>query len=188
MSPVDTHQNLIRLPAHLVLVGMTGSGKSSVGRYLASALKRDFIDTDKRVESTAGKSVREIFETDGEETFRQFEAQVLREVLASDGQTVVAAAGGVVTRSENRQELRERCNTGEAIVVWLRANTAELLQRVQKGTHRPLLDKDPQGTLASMERARTPLYEEVASVVVDTDELSIDQVGQLVLTLLENRS
>lgn len=171
-------------PTHIVLVGLMGTGKSSVGRQLASALSRPFIDTDKKVEARAGKSVREIFESDGESEFRSLESQIVAEVLNSESASVIAAAGGVVTQSVNREELLRQRDNGRCVVVWLRADTNELLARVQKGVHRPLLDADPSGTLTTMARDRTPLYEEVASVAIDTSGLSIVQVADEVLSRL----
>ncbi len=170
---------------HIVLVGLMGTGKSSVGRALAAKLGRVFTDTDRKVESLASRPVREIFETDGEEVFRGLEAKVLQEVLSATEPSIVAAAGGVVTRDENRQLLLERGKTGDVVVVWLRANTQELLERVQKGLHRPLLDADPSGTLTEMERLRTPWYDDVSSFVVDTNGLSIDQVANVIIEQLD---
>ena len=176
------------LPTHIVLVGLMGTGKSSVGRKLASQLQRPFVDTDKRVEEIAGKSVRDIFTHDGEEAFRTLESKVVVDVLQTSESSVIAAAGGVVTRPENRTVLLENCSKGTTKVIWLRADTAELLARVQKGAHRPLLDADPSGTLTAMERDRTPWYAEVASYVVDTNGLSIEQVATAVLAVLEKDS
>ena len=188
MSGIDTSPTPTSIPKHIVLVGLMGSGKSSVGRHLAAQLDREFVDTDKKVEALAGKSVRDIFLEDGEDNFRLLETKVVQQVLKNEKTSVIAAAGGVVTRSDNRDALLRSRNAGQCVVVWLRANTDELLQRVQKGVHRPLLDNDPRGTLASMEETRTPMYEEVASVIVDTDGLNIEQVTQLVLTMLERAS
>jgi shikimate kinase len=176
------------LPTHIVLVGLMGTGKSSVGRKLASQLQRTFVDTDKRVEEMTGKSVRDIFIHDGEEAFRALESKVVIDVLQDSESSVIAAAGGVVTRPENRKVLLESCSSGATKVIWLRADTAELLARVQKGVHRPLLDADPSGTLTAMERDRTPWYEEVASFVVDTNGLSIEQVASSILAVLEKDS
>lgn len=173
------------LPTHIVLVGLMGTGKSSVGRQLASLLRRPFVDTDKKVEARAAKTVRAIFENDGEIAFRSLEAEVVNDVLESRSPSVIAAAGGVVTQETNRDVLLRHRENHNCVVVWLRANTSELLTRVQKGVHRPLLDTDPSGTLTAMARDRTPMYESVASVAVDTDGLNIAQVADEVLRQLE---
>ena len=184
MTTPSTEPSLRAYPAHIVLVGLMGTGKSSVGRQLASMLHRPFVDTDKKVEARAGKTVREIFETEGESKFRLLESEIVAEVLKSDSPSVIAAAGGVVTQLVNREELLRHRDNGRCVVVWLRADTSELLARVQKGVHRPLLDADPSGTLTTMARDRTPLYEQVASVSVDTSGLGIVQVAEEVLSCL----
>lgn len=184
MAHDSNDMNSHQLPTHIVLVGLMGTGKSSVGRQLASILSRPFIDTDKKVESRAGKTVREIFEIDGEDSFRALESQVVADVLGSSSPSVIAAAGGVVTQEPNRDVLLRHRNAGDCVVVWLRADTSELLNRVKKGVHRPLLDTDPSGTLTAMARDRTPLYEQVASIAVDTGGMTIAQVAELVLAQL----
>ena len=184
MSKTSSEQLASTLPTHIVLVGLMGTGKSSVGRQLASMLNRPFVDTDKKVEARAGKTVREIFEADGEAAFRAVESQVVNEVLDTDVPSVIAAAGGVVTQEPNRNVLMRHRENKQCVVVWLRANTDELLTRVKKGVHRPLLDADPSGTLTAMARDRTPMYEQVASIAVDTDGMSIVQVADAVLSQL----
>jgi shikimate kinase len=173
---------------HIVLVGLMGTGKSSVGRHIAATLQRTFVDTDKRVEAVAGKSVREIFEQDGEMQFRSLEAAVVEEVLDAVEPTVIAAAGGVVTQERNRATVLRHRDAGRCVVVWLRADINELLTRVRKGAHRPLLDQDPSGTLTAMASERAPYYEQVSSVVVDTDGKSISDVASDVLKHIGVRS
>ena len=90
----------------IVLVGMMGSGKTTVGRVLASRLRCDLLDTDAVLEAREGRTVRDIFATDGEEVFREIESEVLSELLAQPGASVIAAAGGVVLRQQNRDALR----------------------------------------------------------------------------------
>lgn len=166
------------MPAgHLVLVGLMGVGKSTVGRALAERLGRRFVDTDAVVEARAGRSVREIFAEEGEAAFRDLESDVLREVLAGDEPLVVAAAGGVVLREQNRVELGRRAGR----VVWLRADPALLVQRVRAGGHRPLLDDDPEGTLRRLEAEREALYREVADAVVSVEGRSVHEVVEAVL-------
>jgi shikimate kinase len=173
------------LPTHIVLVGLMGTGKSSVGRQLASVLHRPFVDTDKKVEARAGKNVRDIFETEGENAFRSLESQIVADVLHSQNSSVIAAAGGVVTQEVNRDVLLRQREDGRCVVVWLQADMNELLGRVKKGVHRPLLDADPSGTLASMARDREQFYEQVASVVVDTSGLTIAEVADEILAQLK---
>ncbi len=162
---------------HLVLVGMMGTGKSTVGRIVAERLGLAFHDTDDLVEARAGRSVRELFAQDGEEAFRRLESEVLADALAAEDPSVVAAAGGVVLRPENRAALAG----ADARVVWLCAEPETLLDRVRNGMHRPLLDGDPEGTLRRMYTDREPLYREVADAIVSVDNRSIHEVVEAVL-------
>jgi shikimate kinase len=162
---------------HLVLVGMMGVGKSSVGRMLARKLDRPLLDSDELIEQRSGRTVREIWATDGEATFRTLENETLVDVLASDEPSVVAAAGGVVLSEANRSALA----SGDAHVVWLLADVDLLIERVKNGMHRPLLDEDPEGTLRAMHRDREALYQEVADAIVSVDHRSVHDVTQAVL-------
>ena len=162
---------------HLVLVGMMGSGKTTVGRLAAERLGRRFVDTDAVIEDRGGRSVREIFVEDGEAVFRDLESAVLVEVLASQVPAVIAAAGGVVLRSQNRDAL----TNARARIVWLCAAPAVLAERVASGGHRPLIDADPEATLRRMWIEREPLYREVADAIVRVDGRSIHDVVDAVL-------
>src|SRR6185436_16463626 len=155
---------------HLVLVGMMGAGKTTVGRRVAKLLGRPLLDSDQMIESRTGRTVREIFEADGEQAFRVLETAALVDALAEPEPLVIAAAGGVLLREENREALQRSF----AKVIWLRADPAVLADRATRGQHRPLLDGDP---LAAMERLlpeREPLYRAAADLVVDTDRLDPD--------------
>jgi shikimate kinase len=142
---------------------MMGAGKTTVGRKLARALGRPFIDSDQQVEQRTGRTVREIFEADGEAAYRVLEADALAEALATTSPSIIAAAGGTVLREENRDRMRHA-----GTVVWLRADPAVLADRVRNGTHRPLLQDDPAAVLERLDAQRRALYEEVADHVVDT--------------------
>ena len=162
---------------HLVLVGLMGSGKTTVGRLLAERLHRPFFDSDEMVEARTGRTVREIFETDGEAAYRPLETEALLEALAASEPAVIAAAGGVVVSPVNRAALKDRA--GE--VVWLRASPLLLVDRALRQDHRPLLEHDPMGTLAHMAADRTPLYTEVADRIVDIDGLSPTEVADRIV-------
>lgn len=162
---------------HIVLVGMMGAGKSSVGRMLARRLDRELFDSDEMIESRAGRTVREIWETDGEPAFRLIESQVLRDAVAAPVPSIIAAAGGVVLDADNRAVLKG----AGAHVVWLLADVDLLLDRVKAGMHRPLLDEDPEGTLRAMYDERSDLYQEVADAIVSVDNRSISDVAGAVL-------
>lgn len=164
---------------HLVLVGMMGSGKTSVGELLARRLGRPFLDSDRQVEERAGRSVAELWAAGGEAAFRDLESEVLAQALGPDTPVVVAAAGGVVLDPANRRLLGER-----AWVVWLRARPETLAQRLGTGAGRPLLADDPPGALRRLEAVRRPLYEEVADAVVDVDCLSPEAVVARIVELV----
>jgi shikimate kinase len=156
----------------IVLVGMMGTGKTTVGRQVSCRLNRPFVDSDEQVELQTGRTVREIFATDGEPAFRAEESEVLRQALAAPGgPRVITAAGGVVLDPTHRRWLCEVSN-----VVWLRAAPEVLAQRVKSADHRPLLEGDALATLTRMSREREALYDEVASYAVDTDELFVDDI------------
>ncbi len=168
---------MIAADQHLVLVGMTGVGKSTIARIIAVRLGRKVVDTDSEIERRAGKNVRRIFAEEGEPAFRALESEVLADVLAAMPAAVIATGGGVVVAEVNRVALRE----SGARVIWLAADVATLLDRVQHGTHRPLLDNDPAGTLQRMVRDREPWYREVADAIVLVDSRSVSEVVEAIL-------
>jgi len=162
---------------HVVLVGMMGAGKSSVGRALAAELGRPLYDSDEMIEQRAGRSVREIWQADGEPVFRALETETLIEALDADEPAVIAAAGGIVLAEANRRALVD----SDAYVVWLVAGVELLLDRVRNGMHRPLLDDDPEGTLRRLHSEREALYQEVADGIVSVDHRSVHDVTKAVL-------
>ncbi len=156
---------------------MMGSGKTTVGRLLAERLGWDYVDSDEQVCHNSGRSVREIFETDGEAAFRVEEKKALREALAAEAPAVVAVAGGAVLDEENRAML-----AGAGTVVWLDAPPEVLAQRVRAGRdHRPLLGEDPATALRGLDQLRRPLYREIADVVVDVAETPPGEVVERIL-------
>lgn len=163
---------------HVALVGMMGSGKSTVGRRVAARTGRDFVDLDDEIEQREGACIPEIFAEAGEESFRSCELAALRAVLGRDDPVVVATGGGVVTTAACREVL-----AGGAHVVWLRADVGTLADRVGDGGGRPLLTGgDPAQALTRLAEERAPLYASVADSVVDTDQLGLDEVAELVVT------
>jgi len=153
----------------IVLVGMMGSGKSTVGRRLAAQLGREFVDADKEIESRCGVPITTIFELEGEEGFRRREAAVLDALSCRPG-IVLATGGGAVLLAENRERLHAR-----GFVIFLRTGAAELWQRLKRDRVRPLLRTDnPRQRIVDLLAAREPLYREVAHLTVTSGRLPID--------------
>lgn len=162
-------------PQHIVLVGLMGSGKSSVGRRLGEALQRPFVDTDAEIERLEGRSIAQIFADEGEGYFRDVESHLVADLLGDRPASVIATGGGVVLRSENRRHLQKH------YVVWLRADVETLTRRVERNRHeRPLLGVDPLGRLSQLSSEREPLYTEVADVVVDVGQHAVNELVDLI--------
>lgn len=165
---------------HVVLVGPMGSGKSAVGRALARRLRRDHVDIDDLVVAGAGRAIAEIFDRDGEPTFRALESEALGAAL--DGPAVViSTGGGIVLADDNRHLL----TAGHTTVVWLDATVEALLDRVGDGRDRPLLRGNVRDRLAATVATREPLYAEVADLRVDTTRLSCTDVVDEIVAALE---
>lgn len=165
----------------IALIGMMGSGKSSVASILAARLEVEWVDLDARIESEAGCSVTELFERSGERAFRRREGEVLEWAL-SGGARVLACGGGVVLERSNRELLRARCRT-----VWLKVDPAEAARRVAAdGPTRPLLESgSAEEALERLLLQRSFLYDEVAEVRVSTDARSAIEVAEAVLQALQ---
>ncbi len=165
----------------IALVGLSGTGKSSVGRRLAERLSWPLLDTDVLIERFAGRTIPQIFAEDGEPGFRELEAAALREALAQ-APAVVATGGGIVLREQNRALLRTH-----ARVVWLDAPTATLIARLLAHDEaRPLLQgADPAARLEALRQARGALYAEVAHLRVATDLSTIADIVESILRELE---
>jgi shikimate kinase len=172
------------LPRHVVLVGLMGSGKTTVGHRVADRLERPFFDSDEMIEAREGRTVRDIWLADGEPVYRTMETAVLREALAAREPSVVAAAGGVVLREENRRLLE----APGVFNIWLDADPEVLVTRVGHQGHRPLLDEDPLGTLRRMDADREPLYEEVADATIDVSHRAVDDIVDAVLNLVHTHA
>ena len=163
----------------IVLIGLMGSGKTTVGRALASRLNLVFRDSDEAVEKTAKTSVREIFESQGEEIFRKLESQALIDLCDARSSIVLAVAGGAIIAQSNRDLLQKNAQC----IVWLDAPTPTLISRTGRGKHRPLLDGDPVGSLNKMRLDREPLYQQLATHHLVTQSLTIDEVVERIISL-----
>jgi len=154
----------------LVLVGLMGAGKSTVGRRLAQTLQLPFRDADHEIEAAAGMSIPDIFSIHGEEYFRDGEKRVIARLL-QEGPMVLATGGGAFMNEETRQRIAE-----QGISIWLRADLDVLMRRVRKRATRPLLqNSDPEGTMRRLMEARHPVYA-TADLAVDSHETPHDRV------------
>ena len=162
---------------HLVLVGLMGVGKTTVGEVLAKRLGRELVDSDLRIEARTGRTVKQILDEDGLAEMRRQEAAALFDALDDDEPRVIAAAAGVVLDARHR----ERLNAADADVVWLTADPTLLAPRTATRAHRPWLDDDPVGTLRRMQDERAPLYREVADRTVAVDGLTPDEIADRIL-------
>ena len=147
---------------HVVLVGLMGSGKTTVGKKVAKLIGQRFVDADVEIEARTGRSVASWFD-DGEPAFRAAEAQLLEDLLAGPEPLVIGAGGGVVVTESNRRRLQE----GDVTTVYLHGSPEFLASRVQAKAHRPLLTDDPLPVMREMYDARDGWYREVADVVVE---------------------
>ena len=162
------------------LVGLPGSGKSTVGRQLARRLQVPFVDSDHVVEQKLGCSIREYFEREGEESFRDVEESVIEE-LTRRHQGVLSTGGGAVLRPANRENLR---NAGQ--VVYLKSSPDELFRRLRHDMNRPLLQvADPMSRLRDLFVARDPLYRETAHFVLETGRPSVATLVNMIVMQLE---
>jgi shikimate kinase len=170
-------------PRHLVLVGLMGAGKTTVGRRCAKRLGRPFVDLDDRIMTHAAMSIEDIWRERGEARFREVEREVVVDVCASPVPLVIACGGGTVVDAENRRRLRE-----VGTVVWLRAPTAVLAARVGSDARRPLLAGDPAGALARLAEVRADAYVAAADAIVDTDDRPVKAVVTAVLDAFAEQS
>ncbi len=174
---------MLNSTTNIFLVGLMGSGKTTIGRALAKRLNKRFVDADHEIEARTGASIPLIFEIEGEASFRQREADVIRDLTEQQG-IVLATGGGAVLNETSRRLLKER-----GIVVYLRASVSSILQRTSHDRNRPLLQTaDPKARIEELSVQRAPLYEEVAHIIVETGRPNVQSVVQNILAQLEKNS
>jgi shikimate kinase len=151
-------------PRSVVLVGMMGAGKSTIGRRLAVRLRLPFIDADTEIEAAAGMSIPDIFETHGEPHFRDGEARVIARLL-DHGPAVLATGGGAFMREETRNRIRDK-----AISIWLKAEADIIMRRVRRRADRPLLQtENPEATVSRLLEQREPVYQNADLTIASRD-------------------
>jgi len=163
----------------IVLIGMMGAGKSSVGRCLHRRTGLALHDTDEIVAANFGMSIPEIFAEHGEKKFREAETEALRSVRTEE-QTIIITGGGIVLRKENVEILR-----GQAVIVWLDGDEKTLFARASRKQNRPLLQtKNPRRAFSQILGSRRPLYAKIADIRVDTSVLTDEEVAVAILAKL----
>lgn len=176
MTDADTAST----PQRVLLLGMMGSGKSSVGEALSGRTGWPFVDNDALVERATGQTARELLARRGEAVMRAAETAALQAALALPAPVVAATAAGTILDPDNRRRLRG----GEGLVVWLRASAEVLAARAVGADHRPWLDEDPVGWFRTALAERTPLYEAVSDLDIDTSRLTPDECADRILAAL----
>ncbi|MDX8407369.1 MAG: shikimate kinase [Mariprofundaceae bacterium] len=161
-----------------ILVGLMGSGKSSIGRRLAARLQLPLVDLDHVIVEQAGCSIPEIFAERGEAGFRELESRILAEVIGKPA--VLATGGGIVMREENRELLKQH-----PPVIWLNASPAFLAQRIDGDANRPLIaDGDTLNKLQELARVRYPLYEACADFVLPRGDMKKSEALAAIIEFL----
>jgi shikimate kinase len=169
----------LTLEKPVVLIGMMGVGKSTVGRMLATKIGVKFIDTDEEIEKAADLSISEIFERFGEEYFRDGERRVIARLIG-EGPGVIATGGGAFINEQTRNLIKEKCHS-----VWIDADIDVLVARVSRRSHRPLLaGKDPRAVLTELFEKRGPIYA-LADFHVRSDAAPHGRTVEQILKVLE---
>jgi len=167
---------------NIILVGLMGAGKSTIGRLLAKQLKMDFYDSDRIIEERTGVDISTIFEIEGEQGFRDREEDVIAELCEMDG-IILATGGGCVLRKINRKNMQQGGH-----VIYLRTNADLLYSRIRHDRSRPLMQtKSPINTLRKLLDDREPFYLEVADTVVMTGKQKINVIVKKVTHILQEK-
>lgn len=166
---------------NIFLVGPMGAGKSTIGRELADKLHLEFFDSDQEIERRTGADISWVFDLEGEEGFRKREEDVIDDLTEKQG-IVLATGGGSVISSQVRNRLSAR-----GIVVYLETTIDKQVARTQRDRRRPLLQtsEEPRSVLEKLAVARNPLYEEIADVIVQTDDQSAKVVAHKIVERLD---
>ena len=163
---------------NIYLIGMMGSGKSTLGKTLSEKIQKSFIDLDSEIEKTGGKSVSEIFNQDGEDHFRKLESEELKQYSES----IVACGGGIVLNDDNRNFINEN-----GIAILLLASMGELAQRLSSSNNRPLLaDNNMEEALTKLWLERQVDYLDTANFTIETDGKNPEQLTEEILVQINS--
>lgn len=171
---------------HIFLTGFMGAGKSKIGSLLAEEISHTFVDSDKMIERETGKTVRQIFKEDGEESFRKMESEVIRILADCESSSVIALGGGALTNKKNFDLV-----TKNGILVYIKSSPEAIYERIKDSKKRPLLNV-PEGEkfkenmlfkIRSLLNKRTAVYEQ-ADVIIERDSLSLEQIVKTLIKKL----
>ena len=165
------------MKTNIALIGFMGAGKTAVGYALARKLNKQFVEIDSLIEKKAGKSISDIFQQEGEITFRELEIETTSEVSRGKN-LIIACGGGIVLNKINIDRLRQ-----EAIIVYLTASPWKIFERTKRSrTRRPLLEvADPALTIRELMKFRKPCYERASDIQINTSKLDIDSVAEQII-------
>lgn len=165
----------------IVLVGIMGVGKSTIGKRLSQYLDIPFVDADKEIEKAAGMDIQDIFDQFGEEAFRSGEKKVIKRLM-TEGQKILATGGGAFMNEEIREDIAE-----SGVSVWLNADLEILMKRVQRRANRPLLKtEDPEATMVALLEERNPVYA-LSDIHIESRTVSRDVIAGEVVDLLAEK-
>jgi len=175
---------MLTISKHVVLVGLMGTGKSTIGKDLAGLLGVNFIDTDQVIEQTEGRTISDVFSTDGEAYFRYIESNIFKQILAKNEPSIIATGGGIVLSEENRIAMKN------SYVIRLNASPEEIYGRVFENKNRPLLanSEDIRAKIINLSQQREPLYKKVANYTVNTDDKDKSMIVEEIISLLKIHS
>ena len=165
----------------IILVGMMGAGKTTIGKLLSNKLGYDFIDLDKIIEEKSGVKINTIFEIEGETGFRERELQVLNNSIEKD-KVIMSTGGGIVTNEKSRAQLIKH----NALIIYLKANLGTLFSRLKNDNSRPILNVDnKEQMIEKILNEREPLYQDLADMVVDTTHMKTIDIVKLIIKKMD---
>jgi shikimate kinase len=165
---------------NIILIGMMGSGKTTIGRAISTRLGFDFFDSDQVIQDKCGASIADIFNMEGEQGFRKREADVIQDLCALSN-IVLATGGGSIVLESNRAILQQR----NACIIYLQANIETLWQRTHQDKNRPLLaQSNPKQILENLYALRHPIYAQMANYSIDTTKNTINQLVVQIVNIL----
>jgi shikimate kinase len=165
----------------IILVGMMGAGKTTIGKLLSNKLGYDFVDLDKIIEEKSGVKINTIFEIEGEAGFREREFQVLRDSIEKE-KVIISTGGGIVTNEKSRTQLIKH----NVFIIYLKANLETLFSRLKNDNSRPILNVDnKEQVIESILHEREPQYKDLADMTVDTTHMKTNDVVKLIIKKMD---